>query len=68
METYMSDSEDELHKMLDELEAKFEEEYWDMAEWAVNKVKEMEIEIRDAEKAAEMEGRTECCAGTWKWR
>jgi len=62
METYMSDSEDELHKMLDELEAKFEEEYWDMAEWAVNKVKEMEIEIKDAEKAAEMEGRANAAA------
>jgi len=62
METYMSDSEDELHKMLDELEAKFEEEYWDMAEWAVNKIKEMEIEIKDAEKAAEMEGRANAAA------
>ena len=42
METYMSDSEEELHNMLDALESKFEAEYWDMAEWAVKKIREME--------------------------
>ena len=61
IETYISESEDELHAMLDLLEQRFEAEYWDLAEWAVKKIEEMETEAREATKQAEREGGGDLC-------